>query len=79
MPKPDGKLPISKRLNNFATNEGCIKSIIKLLLVFITPFYGNFAFYLLWNWFIADAIHATVSYWQSAGILMTIRLNLFSG
>ncbi|PWU04164.1 MAG: hypothetical protein C5B51_17335 [Terriglobia bacterium] len=37
----------------------------------VVPFYTAFVVQNLWNWFLADALHAsTISYWQSFGILL---------
>jgi hypothetical protein len=41
----------------------------------VTPFYTAFVVQTLWNWFVAEAIHASeISYWQSFGILILVVL-----
>jgi hypothetical protein len=43
------------------------------LVVPVVPLYTAFVVQNLWNWFVADALHAAeISYWQSLGILIAI-------
>jgi hypothetical protein len=56
-----------QRLAVSLTGAGCI-------LTPITPFYTAFVVQSLWNWFLADTLHATISYWQSCGILIIVSL-----
>jgi hypothetical protein len=63
-----------KRLKAYLTNKGCLKLAVSALIMLVTPFYGVFAFYLLWNWFMADVIHASISYWQAMGLLLLVNV-----
>ena len=41
----------------------------------IVPFYTTFVIQNLWNWFVADALHAaTISYWQAFGVFIVFSL-----
>ncbi len=47
--------------------KACIKTALSLLIGLLVPFYRTFAFYLLWNWFAVEILHAGISYWQANG------------
>lgn len=54
------------RLRAALAMGGCVSLFV--------PFYTVFAVETLWNWFLADAIHSQISYWQSLGILLLVSI-----
>jgi hypothetical protein len=50
------------------------KAIVMLLVAgILRPFYTAFVVQALWNWFVAEAIHASeISYWHSFGMLLLV-------
>ena len=67
-----GKLTLKQWFGVFSEGKGCPKPMAVLFLIFVTPFYGILTFYLLWNWFLADVLHVEITYWRSAGILLSV-------
>lgn len=64
----EAKARWKKRLKVALTGIGC-------LLIPISPFYSTFVMQNLWNWFVAEAIHAAeISYWRAFGILVVLTV-----
>lgn len=61
----ESKKRLKQRVGAILAGGGCV-------LAPITPFYTAFVVQNLWDWFLADAVHATISYWQSCGILILV-------
>ena len=49
-----------------------------LVVTFLVPLYTAFVTQNLWNWFVAEAFHATsISYWQALGVVMLVNLLMY--